>query len=74
MTSKHGNEEDNFPFRFANELFLSRQQVDTEESLKLLGFSDEAVHGWEITPLRTPPVVGYVACQCVCGGRGVVKY
>ena len=78
MTSKHGNEEDNFPFRFATEVSLPREQVDTEESLKLLGFSDEAVHGWEITPLRTPPVVNYVMCQYVCVGRRgegrVVKY
>ena len=61
MTSKLGNEEYNFPFRFATEVSLSREQVGTEESLKL-GFSDEAVHGWQITPLRRPPVVSDVMC------------
>ena len=76
MTSKHGNEEENFPFRFATEASLPREQVDTEESLKLLGFSDESVHGWEITPLHTPPMVSYVMCHCVWGGGEgrVVKY
>ena len=70
MRSNFGNEEDNFPFCFATEVSLLREQVDTEESLKLLGFPDEAVHGWEIITLSIPPVVSYVMCQCVCGGRG----
>ena len=64
MKSKFGNEEDNFPFRFATKV--------SEENLKLLGFPDEAVDGWEITPLRTPLVVSNHKCYvfCVCGGGG----
>ena len=73
MKSKFGEEEDNFPFHFATKVSLSSEQeeattndIDKENILKLLGFPDNAVHGWNITPLRTPPVVSDV-CVCACG-------
>ena len=64
----------NFPFRFAIKGSSSREQeepttrdIDTENTLELLGFPDNAVHGWKITPLRTPSVVSDV---CLHVGNG----
>ena len=54
--SKFGKEEDTFPFSFATKVSSSREESYKKEGLKLLGFPDEAVHGWEITPLRSPEV------------------
>ena len=58
MTSNFGNEEDNFPFRFASTIPSSREQdeaargdIHTKKNLKLVGFPDEAIDRWEITPL-----------------------
>ena len=70
--SKFGNEEDNFPFCFGTKIPLSRElegatttrDIFTEKTLKLLGFPNEAIHGWEITPLHTP-VVSSVLCVCM---------
>ena len=64
MISKFGSEEFNFPFHFSTKTLSSSEQneqiirnIETEKTLKLLGFPDEAVDGWEITPLLNPPVV-----------------
>ena len=67
--SEFGSQEWNFPFRFAikapsrEEDEATTSDIDTENTLELLGFPDNAVHGWKITPLRTPSVVSDV---CVC--------
>ena len=66
----------NFPFRFAIKACSSKEQeagttknIDTESTLELLRFPDNAVHGWKITPLRTPPVV----CDVCVHARGRSK-
>ena len=68
--SKFGNEEDNFPFRFATK--VSREQkegarrgIHTEKTLKLSGYPNKLVHGWKITARCTPPVVSILVCVCV---------
>ena len=66
VTSKFGDEEDNFPFCFATKVSLSKEQGDREKSLKLSGFPDEAVHGWEMTPLRKPLVVSDMCFVSEC--------
>ena len=67
-----GSEEFNFPFRFATKTLPSSvlgepniRDIDTEKTLKLLGFPDKEVHGWKIMPLRKPPVVSDSVCACV---------
>ena len=72
MTSTFGNEDDNFPFRFATKVSLSREQeegarrnIHTENTLKLLGFPNEMVHGWKVKAKHTP-VVSIVVCVCIC--------
>ena len=60
MISKFGNVEFNLPFHFATKRFpLSKQEegarrtIVTEKMLKLLGFLDESVNGWEIIHIYT---------------------
>ena len=78
--SKFGSEEFNFPFNFSTKSLPSNEQeeqtrrhIETEKTLKLLGFPDEAVNGWEITPLLNPPVVSNVVCVCVCGCKNTCQ-
>ena len=61
--SKFGIEDFNFPFHFANKVPLSKEEEKpttrnnhTDNTLKLLGFPDNSVHGWTITPKYTPVV------------------
>ena len=75
MISNFGSEEFNFSFHFATNTSPSSEQekpttrnIERENKLRLLGFPDEAVNGWEITPLFKPTEVSNVVCFCVWHG------
>ena len=77
MISKFGNEDFNLPFHFATKTFsLSEQEeaarsIEAEKMLKLLGFPDESVNGWEIIPLHTPVVSNVVSVMDGCGLKNI---
>ena len=59
--SEFGSED--LKFHFTVKIPSSREQEEattrdnyTENTLKLIGFPDNSVHGWKITPLYTPVI------------------
>ena len=73
--SEFGSEDFNFPFHFANKIPSSNEEEkattrnnNTDNTLKLLGFSDNLVNGWKVTPLHTPVVSDLCVCMHLRGG------